>query len=778
MKWAAQLFVFSIYAALIRALEDPYKVLGIHKSATVPEIRKAYKQLAKEWHPDKNDDPTAEDKFVEITQAYDLLTDPERRKLYDTLGRVEESRPRRDPQYRRFDPFDEIFAGTGYRFHFTDRDITLFHKLSITSRAFENIIVPKSFRTPHLLLFYSDWCFACLQVEPIWRRIMEELEPIGVGIATVHSEHEKALARKVGIHSLPCLVLLSDGRASVYKESLFSVQKVVEFVRNKMPYKMVATINDDNVDVFLSGWSDNKVRALVFQRTESIRLRYLLTAFYHRDRVAFGFVGPGKSTEGVRSRYQVSPDQDSLLVFNEITERPVASVTMADIPMHTMHDVINNNNFLLLPRLSSQALLDALCPPGGVPQTRKRLCVVLVCQDTPNHDPHRQTLRRFASESHYAKDRVRFVYVYQERQPDFINALTSGKDSPIEPLLHVAILCRRDMSHVKYEWLSGQENWESYNNTKQRLESAIDRVLHTTQSLLNEAVIGELIDEHTQGIVSRIFTKLLLTAEYLNENIGKEHILPIVSILVTVLVIVLAGYFMSYLIKLKNCKKKGSLGSNSGSSGLTGCYTPQLKLHDMRAETYNGLVRLLRPGCRTILLLVDTQSKPHLLPKFHKVVWPYRKNKTLMFATLNLDRGVVWYREVLAQSLAEPRELKINPRNCIGTVLSLNGLRKYFCMYHAKHPECGAGRGSKRIKNMSKQIGIDPAGAFMGFDDTTSESEVSDVEQGSLQTKGDKYGDVIFMENLLDGLPNWLDRLFEGTTHRYYVNYWPDFPAK
>lgn len=59
-----------------------------------------------------------------------------------------------------------------------------------------------------------------------------------------------------------------------------------------------------------------------------------------------------------------------------------------------------------------------------------------------------------------------------------------------------------------------------------------------------------------------------------------------------------------------------------------------------------------------------------------------------MFATLNLDkRGLAWYTEVLSQSLPEPRDLSINPKNCIGTVLSLNGLRKYFCMYHAKHPE-------------------------------------------------------------------------------------------
>ena len=51
----------------------------------------------------------------------------------------------------------------------------------------------------------------------------------------------------------------------------------------------------------------------------------------------------------------------------------------------------------------------------------------------------------------------------------------------------------------------------------------------------------------------------------------------------------------------------------------------ELKLHELRSETYNGMVRLLKPGCRTIVLLLDNQSKTTLIPKFHKAVWPYRK---------------------------------------------------------------------------------------------------------------------------------------------------------
>lgn len=65
-----------------------------------------------------------------------------------------------------------------------------------------------------------------------------------------------------------------------------------------------------------------------------------------------------------------------------------------------------------------------------------------------------------------------------------------------------------------------------------------------------------------------------------------------------------------------------------------------------------------------------------------------------MFAHMSLERGLGWYKKLLSLTLPEQKELNINAKNCVGTVLSLNGHRKYFCMYHAKHPEC-KDKGSK-----------------------------------------------------------------------------------
>lgn len=67
--------------------KDYYKTLGVDKKATADEIKKAYKKLAVKYHPDKNkDNPEAEKKFKEISEAYQVLSDPDKRSKYDNLG--------------------------------------------------------------------------------------------------------------------------------------------------------------------------------------------------------------------------------------------------------------------------------------------------------------------------------------------------------------------------------------------------------------------------------------------------------------------------------------------------------------------------------------------------------------------------------------------------------------------------------------------------------------------------------------------------------------------
>src|SRR5215467_10368812 len=97
--------------------KDYYEVLGVKRDATDDQIRQAYRKLARKYHPDVNPgDRVAEDKFKELNEANEVLSDPEKRKRYDQLGAnwkngAEFTPP---PGWEGVD-FSEIFRGAGPR---------------------------------------------------------------------------------------------------------------------------------------------------------------------------------------------------------------------------------------------------------------------------------------------------------------------------------------------------------------------------------------------------------------------------------------------------------------------------------------------------------------------------------------------------------------------------------------------------------------------------------------------------------------------------------------
>ena len=66
--------------------KDYYKILGISKGASEDDVRKAYRKMALKFHPDKNKSAGAEEKFKEIAEAYEVLSDKRKRDIYDKYG--------------------------------------------------------------------------------------------------------------------------------------------------------------------------------------------------------------------------------------------------------------------------------------------------------------------------------------------------------------------------------------------------------------------------------------------------------------------------------------------------------------------------------------------------------------------------------------------------------------------------------------------------------------------------------------------------------------------
>src|SRR5215208_5071966 len=67
---------------------DYYVVLGVARTASDAEIKRAFRKLAQQWHPDVNKDPAADERFKQINEAYQVLSDPQRRQAYDMFGRA------------------------------------------------------------------------------------------------------------------------------------------------------------------------------------------------------------------------------------------------------------------------------------------------------------------------------------------------------------------------------------------------------------------------------------------------------------------------------------------------------------------------------------------------------------------------------------------------------------------------------------------------------------------------------------------------------------------
>lgn len=103
--------------------QDYYEILGVSRNATAAEIQRAYRKLARKYHPDVSSDKDSEKKFKELSEAREVLKDPEKRKLYDTYGanwRIEKDRPPSQQHYGQ-----KRSGGSGgfsKSFHFTGND--------------------------------------------------------------------------------------------------------------------------------------------------------------------------------------------------------------------------------------------------------------------------------------------------------------------------------------------------------------------------------------------------------------------------------------------------------------------------------------------------------------------------------------------------------------------------------------------------------------------------------------------------------------------------------
>lgn len=160
---------------------------------------------------------------------------------------------------------------------------------------------------------------------------------------------------------------------------------------------------------------------------------------------------------------------------------------------------------------------------------------------------------------------------FQEKQTNFVNAICKGSSD--DRNLQIVIIWRRDASHIKFEWIEGAklENEENMpeekivNDTKAKIDMAIQRLLKTSEALSSEAFVQNLLDEHAQGVIAKFFTKMFYFAEHVIDSIEQEHILATLSLLGTIAFMFAVGYIMVYFVRAEEetLKAKGQLNKNN-----------------------------------------------------------------------------------------------------------------------------------------------------------------------------------------------------------------------
>jgi curved DNA-binding protein len=102
--------------------KDYYKTLGVERSATAEEMKRAYRKLARKYHPDVSKEKNAEEKFKALQEAYEVLKDPEKRQMYDQLG----PNYRAGQQFRPPPDWETRFGGGGHRRGASQEDLNGF----------------------------------------------------------------------------------------------------------------------------------------------------------------------------------------------------------------------------------------------------------------------------------------------------------------------------------------------------------------------------------------------------------------------------------------------------------------------------------------------------------------------------------------------------------------------------------------------------------------------------------------------------------------------------
>lgn len=398
-RWFGTLCVIILlFLHLAISIDDPYKTLGLSKGASQDEIKKAFNTLAKKWHPDKNDSPEAQQKYVEISTAYEILTDSDKRKQYENS---------KAGNRNNFDNF-------GFGYWFASRKPIFSETYWLTYENFETVTAGNDL---WVIEFYTDRCAPCVENAPVWEQTAKSLSEFA-RFGRVNRDEEDTLGRHFRIRTIPAVIVMVDRSNIQYYSGAFEFNALSDFIKKLLPHNVQLLKSDAEWEKFKRPSTGNKVNAVLFPtHTNIISPLYKHVSVKYEDLFNFAQIATDKLVETLSSQIgggNPTMTLPAIVFFAPGRDHPV--VVSGPFTKDSLIKTLEENKYLGVPELHSGNFYTLCGKKSGA-----NYCGISFTSPNSKHfHSNIAALRKLANSDDISKS-IKLVWVDAVKYPHFLS---------------------------------------------------------------------------------------------------------------------------------------------------------------------------------------------------------------------------------------------------------------------------------------------------------------------------------------------------------------------